>query len=876
MSAPLERARQYLHQYFGYDEFRPGQEDIVRAVLSGTDVVGVLPTGGGKSVCYQLPALIFPHLTLVVSPLIALMRDQTERLRQRGIAAAAIHGGMSAGDVNNALHEAHAGRMRLLYVAPERLESATFRRQLRTIPLSLLAVDEAHCISEWGHDFRPSYQSIATLFDDRARVPILALTATATPDVRTDIRTSLKLQSPIEIVRGFDRPNLTFQVERTAAKAEALAQMLKPHPRDSAIVYCGSRRRVETLADDLRRRGVAAEAYHAGLQSRIRTEVQDRFVSGATPVLVATNAFGMGIDKADVRRVIHADLTLTLEAYYQEAGRAGRDGGPATCTLLYQPEDRRLMEFYIASTYPERSQVADVYEYICDRAGVPRGGLASAPVLADSASIASIIHLPVATVQGVLTLLERAGVVVRATSHGGARIQLRTHGSRIADLAAQAPAERRAVMDVLARASAGRDIGAEFDLSPFELMKRTAITPREFAETMRSLHVARLIRYVPPQQDGGIVLASERVTPDQLPIEWEALHERRAHAIQKLEVVVRYAETRQCKRNFILSYFGDATSQGTCGRCSSCTGGGGVRKLTDRQTTAMRALIRTVWQVQGRFGRHVLVDVVLGSISERVTQHRLDRCATWGEMRERTRHELLEALDIALDMGYLLKTADLYPTIGVTEEGVRIAGPLPSPLRPVAATQQTSHGVLDALLAWRERVAARDEVPETTLVHRDELERIAQDAPLTEAALNPAKHGSGLFLARYGAELVQCVRDVVEVQSRAIPKVRLDDESMVLAGLIRPGVTLHEIARQVRMTPPAAAHALQRAIESGLSIERHNLIDERLYGEVYEYLRIHRFAKLRHVREHLGEDVDLAVLRLAMAFARRDLFSGSS
>ena len=873
MSSALDRARQYLRQYYSYEEFRPGQEDIIRAVLGGSDVVGVLPTGGGKSVCYQVPALIFPHVTLVVSPLIALMRDQTERLRERGIPAAALHGGMAAGEVNNALHEAHAGRIKLLYVAPERLESTTFRRQLRTIPLSLLAVDEAHCISEWGHDFRPSYQSIATFFDDRVRVPILALTATATPDVRTDIRTSLRLNHPIEIVRGFDRPNLTFHVERTAAKAEVLSQMLKPHRHESAIVYCGSRRRVETLADDLRRRGVPAEAYHAGLQSRLRTEVQDRFVSGSTPVLVATNAFGMGIDKSDVRRVVHADLTLTLEAYYQEAGRAGRDGMPATCTLLYQPEDRRLMEFYIASTYPERSQIADVYEYVCDRAGIARGGIAMSPVLADSASIASSIHLPVATVQGVLTILERAGVMIRSTSHGGARIQLRTHADRLAELAQRAPAERRAVMEVLARTCAGRDVGAEIDFSPIELMKRTAITPREFAETLRSLHVARLIRYVQPQQDSGIVLAAERVPAEQLPIEWEALHERRSHAIQKLEVVVRYAETRQCKRNFILSYFGDATAYGTCGRCTSCTGTIKTRTLTERQTSAMQALIRTAWQVQGRFGRHVLVDVVLGSITDRVTQHRLDRCGTWGSMRERTRHELLEALDVALDMGLLVKTADLYPTIGVTDEGVRIASPLPSPLRAESSVQRTSNVVFDALVAWRERIAARDEVPESTLVSREELERIANDAPRSTTLLQPGRHGSGLFLARYGQELVQCITDVTDVQSRAVPKVRCDDEAILVAGLVRSGLTLHELARSARKTPPAAAHALQRAIEGGLTIERHDLVDERVYHEVYEYLRHHRFAKLRHVREHLGEDVDLAVLRLAMAFARRDLYA---
>jgi hypothetical protein len=244
-------------------------------------------------------------------------------------------------------------------------------------------------------------------------------------------------------------------------------------------------------------------------------------------------------------------------------------------------------------------------------------------------------------------------------------------------------------------------------------------------------------------------------------------------------------------------------------------------------------------------------------------------------LRDRTRHELLEALDVALDMGLLVKTADLYPTIGVTEEGMRVAEPLPSPLRAVSTSSHAASGLLDALIAWRERVAARDEVPESTLVHRDELERIAQDAPTRVDGLQPGRHGSGLFIARYGAELIQCLTDTQQVQERAIPKVRCDDESVLVAGLVRPGVTLHDVARSARKTPPATAHALQRAIEGGLTIERHDLVDDRLYEDVYEYLRNHRFAKLRHVREHVGEDVDLAVLRLAMAFARRDLYATS-
>ncbi|HLP27206.1 MAG TPA: RecQ family ATP-dependent DNA helicase [Candidatus Didemnitutus sp.] len=877
MNQLIVRAAQVLRETFGYDTFKAGQEDILNVVLRGKDVVGVLPTGGGKSLCYQVPALLFPHMTIVVSPLIALMKDQTERLRSLGVPAASIHGGMSAGEINNVIHEAHSGRIKLLYVAPERLESATFRRQLRTIPISLVAVDEAHCISEWGHDFRPAYQNITSLFEDRARIPILALTATATPDVRADIARSLGLHDAVEVVRGFDRPNLSFRIERTAAKIEYLTRTLRTHPNEPAIIYCGSRRRVESVAEDLRRRGVAAEGYHAGMSSRDRSDVQDRFLNGSTNVLASTNAFGMGIDKSNVRHVFHTDLTLTLEAYYQEAGRAGRDGQPSTCTLIYQPEDRRLMEFYISGTYPERKHVADVYTYLCDRAQLPPGSSSDTPILADAASIAVAVHMPIAEVGGVLNVLERSGIVVRTTSSGAARLQLRTSAPRLAEFAAASPPERRLVADAIARLMAGRDVGANVDFSLSELLRRTAITAHEFSETMRTMQVARLVRYIPPNTGGGIVISSERVAPSMLPIDWETIHTRRAHAIQKLEVVVRYAETRQCKRNFILSYFGDPSTTGTCGVCSSCTGSVSARSVSERHMDIIQSLIQTVWQLHSRYGRHVVVDVVTGTVSEKVTQYRLDRCVTWGSHRSRSRHEVLEALDEALDHAWLVRTADLYPTIGVTEEGMKIAGPLPTPLGYEARPSEADSSVaLNALLALRERVSARDGTAESTLAGREELQRIAADNPRMVTDLVPGKHGSGLFLARYGAEIIQVLKDVGKAEIQSVPKVRADADATMIAALVRPGWTLHQLARAARMTPPAAAQAIQRAVEAGLDIRRDELVHDGLYQDVLDYLRHHRFAKLRHVREHLGEDVDLAVLRVALAFARRDLYSEDS
>ena len=350
----MNQARAECERVFGFSSFRAGQEEIIHASLLSRDVLGVLPTGAGKSLCYQLPAIVSTKTTLVVSPLIALMNDQAQALQRKGITAAALHSGMLHNDVQLALYQALLGKMRILFVSPERLQSASFLQQLEPIAIERLVIDEAHCISEWGHDFRPAYKTINIFFEHYPRIPILAVTATATPDVRKDIVTSLGMKNVVEVVRGFNRPNLQFAVQNTSAKIETVTQWAKKNASETAIVYAGSRRRVDSVAEALVRRGIEAEGYHAGKSLQDRNAIQERFVQNSSRVLVATSAFGMGVDKPNVRSVFHTDLTLTLEAYYQEAGRAGRDGLAAQCVVLYQADDKNLMEFFLQCTFPEQ------------------------------------------------------------------------------------------------------------------------------------------------------------------------------------------------------------------------------------------------------------------------------------------------------------------------------------------------------------------------------------------------------------------------------------------------------------------------------------------------------------------------------------------
>ncbi len=344
----MDLPERLLKQHFGYSDFRPGQGEVVERLLGRRDVLSVMPTGAGKSICYQIPALCMEGITLVISPLISLMKDQVEGLIQAGVPAAYLNSSLTERQFALALRNAALGKYKLIYVAPERLETASFLAFAREAPISMVAVDEAHCVSRWGQDFRPSYLNIPRFTAALAARPVVAaFTATATPEVREDIIRQLELREPFLLVSGFDRPNLYWEVQTPRSKREALLDFLRGREGESGLVYCSTRKNVEEVCAFLRERGFAATRYHAGLESAERSRNQENFVYGDAQIIVATNAFGMGIDKPDVRYVVHYNMPKDLESYYQEAGRAGRDGDPAHCLLLYSAADVQTNRFLI-------------------------------------------------------------------------------------------------------------------------------------------------------------------------------------------------------------------------------------------------------------------------------------------------------------------------------------------------------------------------------------------------------------------------------------------------------------------------------------------------------------------------------------------------
>jgi ATP-dependent DNA helicase RecQ len=564
----LDEARAMLVGAFGYPAFRAGQESAVESVLQGRDTLVILPTGGGKSLCYQVPALLLPGLTVVVSPLISLMKDQVDALETRGIAAAFINSTLSSGQVSDRMARAARGEIKMLYMAPERFDTGSTAEQLRRAGVSLLAIDEAHCISQWGHDFRPSYLRMRAVREALGDPPTIALTATATPTVRRDIARQLALRDPRVVITGFDRTNLSYSVlpaRNDAGKDTLLVQVLSDRP-GLTVVYAATRRSVERIAAMLQHEGISAAAYHAGLDDDNRHDVQEAFMTERVRVIVATNAFGMGIDKANVRSVIHHSMPGTLEAYYQEAGRAGRDGEPSEAILLHAFQDRFTHEYFIKGAYPERDLVARVYAALQRRADKTATVSDSPEELAGSVRGKASAR----DVESALRILEQAGAVVKAQESASlARVRLLATPARIKrELNREDDALALGVLRALWRAG-GSALGDGVVIDVAALPSGLGAT----AEIQDTLELLESRQFITAQRiGGGIALTAPDRDIDAFTVDWASLDRRREAELDKLEAVQRYAYTRACRRAFVLRYFGDPAAGNGCSGCDNCQG----------------------------------------------------------------------------------------------------------------------------------------------------------------------------------------------------------------------------------------------------------------------------------------------------------------
>lgn len=629
-----------LQKYFGFQEFREGQGEVVESVLAGNDTVVVMPTGGGKSLCYQLPALMKEGVTVVVSPLIALMKDQVDALQSRNISAVFINSSISLEEQRERINALRNGQTKIVYVAPERFRSQHFVETLKSLKVSLFAVDEAHCISQWGHDFRPDYLKLKQVVEEIGRPQVLALTATATPYVRADIIEQLSLKNPLAFVSGFDRPNLTIDVVHTQKEKEKIESVknLARENKGSGIIYTSTRKSVEGVTAKLGSAGLSVVGYHAGMTDDERSKAQDEFMSGKIQLIVATNAFGMGIDKADIRFVFHFNFPSSIEAYYQEIGRAGRDGLPASCILLFNYADKRTQDFFIEGSYPTPDVIQSVYRALVST------DLKQIELSTKEISARAGIKNELAT-QSALVVLEKAGHIERGVSDAQSRSKrtifmldeippkyLRINQQ---DIARRAALEQRKLREMISFCYA-TDCYRSYILDYFgDAHHRKNCGSCGNCMTKKTNQKKELYRHEENKLDTFI----KNTTPFAHDLEYELDEKHRVDKARKSAEIVR-----EINRDT-------------------------PRTLNNEETLVVRKILACAARMQGKYGKEKLLGVLRGSKSKELVRFGLNELSTFGLLAFLSREEVTDYIDALIKAGCLIVESGVFPKVSITPFG---------------------------------------------------------------------------------------------------------------------------------------------------------------------------------------------------------------
>jgi ATP-dependent DNA helicase RecQ len=858
--------QEILQNFFGHSEFRNGQLEIITAIMNRENVLAILPTGGGKSICYQIPALMAPTFSIVISPLIALMKDQVDSINRQGQVAAFINSSLDFRETEKVLNNLANGTFKILYVSPEKLASNTFAERIKSLSPSFIFVDEAHCISEWGHNFRPGYRKIRQFIDFVGVQTVSAFTATATDDVRTDIIHQLGLLKPRVFVKGFERDNLHINVIQTTNKKEKLLSLVKDS-KGSKIIYASTRKNTEEVAEYLRANRVDAIFYHAGLTAELRRIIQDDFSTGRVKNIIATNAFGMGIDKSDIRMIVHYNMPGTLENYYQEIGRAGRDGRPSQIFLLYEKKDELIQRFFISNSNPSRSQVENSYNALCDRYNIalntkPENEL---PIDKELLSLLDVKKIPHGIFESSLKILEESGYVKRKSENLNKHFckfllepnRLNAYTKNFTNN------ELKELIIFLAREHGAQIFSSGSYLNITRTSQILDIPEDEIPALLTELAKNGVAKYSKPSLLPSVYLTLERVKVENFRLDTARTQKLIEHAEKKLDMMIDFVFSEECRFKFILEYFGQTNKKYQCGKCDICSGEITASHGTNEYLEEI--ILRTVHESKIPLKTKMLIQILTGKTKiDNLRKHQ-----SFGTCAHFKSQELETAVNSLIHSQMIIESNGV---LSLSENGTEFFASVDDEETEIVSNSdfETELELFNILRQIRKEASERFNQSADLICPDQVLRIVAKEKPKTHSELLAISGFNQRMMNKIGEDFISAINEFAKrnEDNNVLKKSNLPENISFIHQLVQKKYSLEDIASITKLPEAIVSTQIETLLGMLPKLEVEYLFEKNELKPIYKKID-EGITGLKELYTALDNSVSYAKLRIAVAMKKR-------